>query len=112
MTPEGKVKIWGRYRLDKHLEGHWQIMPQGNALGNKNGQMDYVGMWEGVPFAIEYKANLGDDATPLQWSRLNHFGRMKGFICVMDGKNQVKMDNLIAAIKGRAERIKDLLWDE
>ena len=60
--------------------------------------MDYIGVYEGVPFAIEVKRD-GEDPTELQMKRLRDFMKAKGIGAVVRGKDYDRVEAIVRAIK-------------
>lgn len=100
-TPEGKVKNWARNKIKKELPDVWLYAAPGGMYG-KAGTPDDLGLWNGVMFAIEYKADSKKEPTALQMVQLRHLDRQGCLACVIRGKNAVRLDNLISMIKEKA----------
>lgn len=100
-TPEGKVKNWARNKIKKELPDVWLYAAPGGMYG-KAGTPDDLGLWHGVFFAIEYKADAKKQPTALQMVQLKHLDRQGCIACVLKGKNAERLDILIAMIKEKA----------
>ncbi|MCA1807116.1 MAG: hypothetical protein LC687_04615 [Actinobacteria bacterium] len=101
-TPEGKVKDFAKRRLKKEFgDDLWDYMPPGGMFG-KAGTPDYIGLWSGVFFGIEFKADETKKPTKLQYKALNQIKRAGGVAAVLAGKDKAKMDAIIKAIRDRA----------
>lgn len=105
-TPESKVKEWAKRKLKKELPDVWLYAPPGGAFG-RAGVPDQLGLWRGVFFAIEYKADAKKNPTDIQWVQLKHLDRQGCIACVLKGKNSDRLDSLISIIKERARGFKD-----
>jgi hypothetical protein len=75
-------------------------MPPGGFYG-KAGMMDYIGVYSGVPFAIEVKRD-GEEPTELQFKRLRDFDKAGGIAAVIKGKDYNRLEAIVRAIMGRA----------
>ena len=103
-TPEGKVKNWARARIKKELPDVWLNAAPGGMYG-KAGTPDDLGLWRGVFFAVEYKADATKKPTALQLVALKHLERQGCIACVLKGKNQGRLDSLLTIIKEKARGV-------
>ena len=100
-TPEGKVKNWARARIKKELPGVWLYAAPGGMYG-KAGTPDDLGLWHGVFFAVEYKADASKKPTALQMVALKHLDKQGAVACVLKGKNSERLNSLLSVIKEKA----------
>jgi len=105
-TPEGKIKDWAKRKLKQELPDVWLYAPPGGMYGQV-GVPDQLGVWRGVFFAIEYKADAKKQPTAIQMIQLKHLDRQGCIACVLKGKNADRLDNLISIIKEKAGGFKD-----
>lgn len=102
-TPEGKVKIYVKKRLAEAFGSDmWLYSPPGGMFG-RAGTPDLIGLWRGVFFAIELKADETCNPSPLQVKSLNHIKAAGGVAAIVRGKDVQKVDSIISAIRSRAE---------
>jgi len=101
-TPEGKVKNYAKNRLKRELPGVWLYSAPGGMYGQA-GTPDLLGLWQGVFFAIEFKADSNKDPTKLQWKRLTELKDQGAISAVLRGRDVAKMDKIIEAIRRRAD---------
>lgn len=102
MTPEGKVKKWMKDTLKAELPDVYLYHPPGGRFG-RNGTPDTFGLWHGVFFSIEAKAEAGMEPTALQMKNLRHISRQGGVAATLCGKDHAKLQLIISTIKKKAE---------
>lgn len=102
MTPEGKVKKWMKDILKAELPDVYLYNPPGGMFG-KAGTPDTFGLWQGVFFSIEAKAEAGMSPTDLQMKTLRHIARQGGVAASLCGKDHAKLNLIISTIKKKAE---------
>ena len=97
LTPEAKVKNWLVKQLEKNFPSCYIYKAPGGRFGVA-GTPDLLCCIDGMFVGIEVKAKLGGTATAIQQEKLNNVLEAKGIALVMDGKNEVRLDELIKKI--------------
>lgn len=108
-TPEAKVKNYAKGRLKRELPGVWLYSAPGGFFGQA-GTPDLLGLWQGVFFVIEVKADSRKDPTKLQWKRLKELKEQGAISAVLRGRDVAKMDKIIEAIRRRADEFANLIF--
>jgi hypothetical protein len=106
VTPEGRVKSKLFAWLKNNFPGAWFYAPPGGAFG-KSGTSDRIGLWRGIFFAIEVKADRTKKLTALQISCLMDVKRNGGVAVAMYGFELEKLELLKQTIIDRSPAFVD-----
>lgn len=90
MTPEGKVKAKVQQWLKENMPGLWNYAAPGGPFG-RAGVPDRLGLWRGVFFAIEVKADHSNKPTALQMKELMAIKANGGISAVLYGFQEDKL---------------------
>jgi len=101
VTPEGRVKTWAMRRIRQELVEAWLYFAPGGRFGQA-GIPDLIGLWRGVSFAIEFKADETKKPTPMQVQQLNKLQSQGAVAAVLKGKDQERLNLILKTIKDKA----------